>query len=151
MYTEHYTKKRIATLGITPYKMAVIKNIDSQYTDYLYRLHGRLLAQVRYIYQPKNPLKFYKIAIIKTHHTYQGLDGMWHLDHCSQLTKKRINQILRAHVFNARIYQNNWRILFYMPELNKHIESTGMIKLYEDIDGSIWYDNEGIKFNVYDY
>lgn len=151
MYTEHYTKKRIAASGITPYKMDVKTNIDSQFTDYVYHLHNRLLAQVRYIYKPTDTLKFYKIAIIKTHHTYQGLDGMWRLDHCSHITKKRINQILEAHVFNARICQNNWRILFYMPELNKHIESTGMIKLYEDMDGRIWYDNEGIKFNVYDY
>ena len=151
MYTEHYTKKRIAASGITPYKMDVKINIDGQFTDYVYHLHNRLLAQVRYIYQPKNPLKFYKIAIIKTHHTYQDLDGMWHLDHCSHITKKRINQILRAHVFNVRIYQNNWRILFHISELNKNIESTGMIKLYEDIDGHTWWDNDGILFNVYDY
>jgi len=151
MYTEYYTKKRIAESGITPYKMDIIKNVDSQYTDYLYYLHDRLLAQVRYIYQPMDVLKFYKVAIIKTHHTYQGLDGMWRLDDCSQLTKKRINQILEANGFGVKVYQDNWRILFYMPELNKHIESTGMFKLYEDIDGGLWYDSEGIAFNVYDY
>jgi len=150
MYTEYYTKKRIAESGITPYKMGIIKNVDSQYTDYLYYLHDRLLAQVRYIYQPMDVLKFYKVAIIKTHHTYQDSAG-WHFDHCSHITKKRINQILKYHNFKASVYQKNWRILFYMPELNKHIESTGMFKLYEDIDGSLWYDSEGIAFNVYDY
>ena len=130
--------------------MDVIKNIDSQYTDYLYYLHG-LLAQVRYIYKPAGLLKFYKVAIIKTHHTYQGLDGNWRFDYCSKLTKNRINQILKAHDFNVRVYQKDWHILFHIPELNTSIESTGMIKLSEDTDFKTWWDNEEVIFNVYDY